>query len=417
MRDNKMSFWKNTVSLYLMNIVKLVFPLLTLPYLTRTLSTDAYGVVTYVRALVVYAQLVIDFGFLLSATKKIVFVAESKEKVGRITGDTLAEKGILAICAMLFFVIAVFLIPVLNQNRIFSLLYLLSVLVTIFMFDFMFRGLEKMHLVAIPYIAAKSITTFLTLMMIHGDGELLLIPALEVMGNVVAVIISFYFVRKLEVRISFSSFHQWLKDLKESFVYFISNFATTVFGALTTVIAGFYLSMSNIAFWGICMQILSAAKAMYNPITNSLYPHMLREKDIKVIKKINVIMIIPMVIGSTIVIFASKTVMQIIGGDKYIAAGNVLRVLLPAFIFSFYSMLYGWPVLGVIGKIKETMTTTIIAAVVQVCGLVILILSNRFSLYGLAISCSFSEIMLFFTRYFVYYKNKGLFKLDFGGVE
>ena len=417
MSSNKILLLKNSISLYLMNIVKLVFPLLTLPYLTRRLSTDAYGVVTYVKALIVYVQLVIDYGFLLSATKKVVIVAEDKEKTGRIAGDTLAEKGILALFAAIFFLIAVFFIPILNQHKVFSLLYLLSALVTIFLFDFMFRGLEKMHLIAVPYIVAKSITTFLTFVMVHGDGDLLKISVLEIVGNMVAVVISFYFVRKLGVRISFSSFHKWLKDLKESFVYFISNFATTVFGALTTVIAGIYLSMSNIAFWGICMQILSAAKSLYNPITNSLYPHMLREKDIKVIKKINVVMIIPMFIGSVIVIFASETVLQIVGGDKYTYAGNVLRVLLSAFIFSFYSMLYGWPVLGVIGKEKETTATTIIAAIVQISGLGIMILSNRFSLYGLAISCSLSEITLFVTRYFIYYKNKGFFKLGSGSIK
>jgi PST family polysaccharide transporter len=400
-----------------MNIVKLVFPLLTLPYLTRTLSIDAYGVVIYVKALIVYVQLIVDNGFLLSATKQIVFVAGDKEKTGRITGDTLVEKGILAIFAVLIFLIAVFFIPILNQNKMFSLLYLLSVLLTIFLFDFMFRGLEKMHLIAIPYIVSKSITTFLTFMMINGDSDLLLIPALEIVGNMVAVIISLFFVRKMKIKLSFSSFYIWIKDLKESFVYFISNFATTIFGSLTTIIAGFNLSMSDVAFWGISMQILSAAKALYNPITNSLFPYMLREKDIKIIKKINIIMLFPMVIGSAIIFFASENVMQIIGGIKYIAAGNVLRVLLPAFIFSFYSMIYGWPVLGAIGKVKETTTTTIIASVVQILGLVFLVLSNRFNLYGLAISCSLSEITLFMTRYFFYYKNKGLFKLDSGGAE
>lgn len=414
-KSNKKLFLKNTVSLYLMNTVKLIFPLITLPYLTRRLSIDAYGVVTYVKALVVYVQIVIDFGFLLSATKKIVFFGEDNDKVGRITGDTLVEKGILAILAVICFVIALIFIPILNNNKTFSVLYLLSVLLTIALFDFMFRGLEKMHLIAIPYIISKSISTFLTFVLIHGDEELLLIPELEILSNIVAAIISLYFVRKLKIKISFSSFHTWVKDLKESFVYFISNFATTIFGALTTVIAGFCLSMSNIAFWGICMQILSAAKALYNPITNSLYPHMLREKDINIVNKINLIMIIPMIIGSAIVIFESETVMKIIGGCKYIEAGNVLRVLLPSFIFSFYSMIYGWPVLGVIGKIKETTTTTIIASIVQICGLAILVLSSRFNLYGLAITCSLSEIILFVARYFIYYRNKGFFKLSLEG--
>ena len=36
---------KNTTMLYIMNITKIILPLVTLPYLTRVLSKDCYGVV------------------------------------------------------------------------------------------------------------------------------------------------------------------------------------------------------------------------------------------------------------------------------------------------------------------------------------------------------------------------------------
>ena len=74
MNTEKKVLFKNTFSLYIMNFAKLIFPLFTLPYLTRVLSTESYGVVTYVKAFVTYIQLVLDFGFLLSATKEIVLV-------------------------------------------------------------------------------------------------------------------------------------------------------------------------------------------------------------------------------------------------------------------------------------------------------------------------------------------------------
>ena len=411
MISDKKSLLSNTVSLYLMNIVKLIFPLLVLPYLTRVLSTEIYGVVTYVKAVNVYIQLIIDFGF-LSATKEIVYANSNMELIGRITGDTIAEKVILGILACLFFSIVSFFIPILGKNLLFSTLYLISVLSTIFLFDFLFRGLEKMHLVAVPYIVAKTITTAFTFILIHDDSNILLIPLLEIIGNITAVTISFYFVKKMQIKITFSSYKKWLSDLKDSCIYFISNFATTIFGALTTLIAGLFLSMTHIAYWGICMQILSAAKALYNPITNSLYPHMLREKDIKFIKKINIIMIIPMVIGSIIVLFGSEKIMQIIGGIKYVESAPVLKILLPAFIFSFYSMLYGWPVLGVIGKIKETTVTTVITSFLQLFGIIILIVGDAFTLINLAVVTSISEIILFVLRFFVYCKNKSLFNLE-----
>ena len=99
MINEKKTLMNNTFSLYAMNIVKLIFPLLTLPYLTRILSTETYGVVTYVKSLIVYVQLFLDFGFLLSATKNIVVAKNNKKKINSIIGNTLFEKIILGVFA------------------------------------------------------------------------------------------------------------------------------------------------------------------------------------------------------------------------------------------------------------------------------------------------------------------------------
>lgn len=410
--ENKKTFINNTIALYAMNIVKLIFPFLTLPYLTRVLSTSGYGVVTYVKAVIVYAQLFIDFGFMLSATKKIVCSDGDKNKIGIITGDTIIEKILLSVIATFIYVILMFIIPIMKANVLFCSLYLLSVLVQIFIFDFLFRGIEKMHLISIPYVVSKSLTTGLTFFLVKSDNDLNAIVALEVIGNFLAAIISCYFVKNIGIKIRFSNAKNLLIDLKESSVYFLSNFATTIFGALTTVVAGLYLNITYVAYWGICMQLLSAAKSLYNPITNSIYPHMIKNKDLKLVKKVNLFMSIPIVIGSIIILFGGDIIMEIIGGPQYRSAGVILKFLLPAFICSFYSMMYGWPVLGSINKAKETTFTTVISAIVQFVCLIVMIISNNFTIILLAISCSISEIALLLTRYRLFLKYKSLFTGD-----
>ena len=51
----------NTIMMYLMTIAKLVVPLISLPYLTRVLSVDCYGTVSFVKSLMSYFQIFIDF--------------------------------------------------------------------------------------------------------------------------------------------------------------------------------------------------------------------------------------------------------------------------------------------------------------------------------------------------------------------
>lgn len=409
MKVDRISFIKNTSSLYILNIVKLLFPLLTLPYLTRVLSLDAYGMVTYVKALIAYVQLVIDFGFMLSATKNIVNACANPSKIGRIVGDTLAEKIFLSIISILIYSILMWQIPIMRENILFSVLYLLATVTNIFIFDFLFRGIEKMHAVAIPYVVSKTIITILTFIVVKDDSSILWIPILEGVGNLVAAVVSYGFLHHYGIKLSFSDLPVWVKDLKESSIYFLSNFATTIFGVFTTVISGFYLQSQEIAFWGIAMQLLSAAKSLYNPIANSLYPHMIRTKDIQSVKKINRIMLVLIIFGVLIVLFFSNQILSIIGGEKYTISADFLKYLLPAFVASFYSMIYGWPVLGAIDKVKETTMTTILASIVQILGLGIFILSDNFSLVTLAICSSMSEVVLWISRYLIYFKNRSLF--------
>lgn len=409
MKVDRISFIKNTSSLYILNIVKLLFPLLTLPYLTRVLSLDAYGMVTYVKALIAYVQLVIDFGFMLSATKNIVNACANPSKIGRIVGDTLAEKIFLSIISILIYSILMWQIPIMRENILFSVLYLLATVTNIFIFDFLFRGIEKMHAVAIPYVVSKTIITVLTFIVVKDDSSILWIPILEGVGNLVAAVVSYGFLHHYGIKLSFSDLPVWVKDLKESSIYFLSNFATTIFGVFTTVISGFYLQSQEIAFWGIAMQLLSAAKSLYNPIANSLYPHMIRTKDIQSVKKINRIMLVLIIFGVLIVLFFSNQILSIIGGEKYTISADFLKYLLPAFVASFYSMIYGWPVLGAIDKVKETTMTTILASIVQILGLGIFILSDNFTLITLAICSSMSEVVLWISRYLIYFKNRSLF--------
>ena len=115
MKGKKKKLAQNTFSLYLMNIVKLIFPLFTLPYLTRVLSTNTYGVVTYVKALIVYVQLILDFGFLLSATKDIVSANGDKKIINAIIGDTIVSKIFLAVIASIIYIVLTLLIPLMRQ--------------------------------------------------------------------------------------------------------------------------------------------------------------------------------------------------------------------------------------------------------------------------------------------------------------
>ncbi|WP_294586795.1 oligosaccharide flippase family protein, partial [uncultured Ruminococcus sp.] len=276
---------KNTVMLYIMNITKIVLPLVTLPYLTRVLSKDCYGVVSYVKAVMQYMQVVVDFGFILSATKDVVNCKEDKKKLSYIIGDTMFAKLILVLVSFVALVIMIYAIPILRRHAFYTILSFVVVAMTCFLMDFLFRGLEEMHIITIRYVLMRSIAALLTFVFVKNDTDMIWIPILDIIGTSVAIILVFFEMRKRDIKICFTGIKSALIKLKESAIFFLSNMATTTFTALNTLLIGIYVDAAQVAEWSVCLQMVSAVMSMYTPITDGIYPHMVKSKDWKLVTK------------------------------------------------------------------------------------------------------------------------------------
>lgn len=391
---------KNTIMLYILNITKLVLPLITLPYLTRILAVESYGVVTYVKSIMSYLQLFIDCGFILSATKDIVRMNGNKKKIGEIVGNVILGKVILSFFSFVILMALVNFIPILRENPLFVLLSFIPVFLTTFLLDFLFRGLEKMEIITFRFLIMKGISTILTFVLVKSDADLLMIPTLDIISSIVAIVWINFTLKKIGIRLRHGTLKKILKNLKNSLSYFVSNIASTAFGVLNTVVVGIFLTKSDVAYWSLVLQLVSAVQAFYTPITDGIYPQMVRDQNLGLIKKILKIYTPIIISGCVFTYIAAPYVLLIIGGEKYVGQASLLRYMIPVLFFSFYSLLFGWPILGSIDKVKENTFTTVVACLIQVLGLVILIISHNFSLITLAILRGVTECSLTLFRGF-----------------
>ncbi len=402
---------KNTVWLYVLTAAKLIFPLLTLPYLTRILSKDCYGVVAYVKSCMVYMQLIVDFGFILSAVKDIVKAQGDSKKIGEIAGHVYLAKGFLAVVILITSFVLSLAIPLLRSYKLYVMLSAVAVALSALLGDFLFRGLEKMHVLSITYTVMQGIATALTFVFIKNDADMLWIPILNIIGTALAVVISWVYIHRFGIRVRILSIkHAWIA-LKESFVFFASQIATTAFTALNTILVGiFIVEESQIAEWSVCLQLVTVVQNLYAPLTNGIYPQMVRERNLKLIKKVHLIFMPIVVAGCVFCFFCAKPILLLVGGEKYKTAYILFRTLIPLMLISFPAMMLGWPTLGAIDKAKQVTISTVVTAVVQVAGLLLLAAIKQFTLINIAVLRSATELLLCSMRFGFVWKNRGLFR-------
>lgn len=400
----------NTTMLYILSITKLILPLITLPYLTRVLSTESYGSVAFIKSIISYMQIVVDFGFMYSGTKDIVNCKGDKDKINRVISSTLLAKLMLACAAFIVFVGVLFAFDKSKNMVLYGILSYVSTFLTIFLCDFFFKGIEKMSVITYRFLITRLTSTVLTFVFIKSDNDILWIPILDIIGVFLAVIFVMFSLKKHNIHFIKVSFKEAFEKIRESFVFFLNTLSTTAFNILNTFLIGVFLSSTETAYWSLVLQLITAIQALYTPITEAAYPRMLHQKDISIIKKILLIYMPIISAGCLLVWFAGEPILFIIAGKKYADAAYLLKYLIPVLFFSFPAMLLGWPTLGALNKTNEITVTTVISATVQVSGLILLVLFNSFTLFGIIIVRNITEIVLCLLRIIVCFKNRNLFK-------
>lgn len=393
---------KNIIWQYGLQVLKYVFPLILVPYLTRVLGTGGYAVYAYVLSFMGIVQTLADFGFMLSGTKQVVDLRDNCEVLSRLLGSIELARLLLAagLCAVVV-VVAQF-IPLLWDNMGYVLIAYVSTVLRALLLDFMFQGFEDMEPLTTRFFAAKVITVGLTLLVVHGPQDLLLVAVADALGGLVALIWSFMTVRtRYGVRVSFGGFRNALAELKRSAVYCVSNIGTTLVSGFTTFVVGIVLTdPTEIAYWSLALTTVSAVQALYSPISSSLYPHVVAHRDLGAVRKMAIMAAPALLVGTVAYCLLSPQVFFLLGGQGYVAGSWVMVALSPVLPLSFYSILIGWPVLGALGKVNELTASTVASGVINAALLLAMALLGRSSLLAICVIRCIAEVALLGTRGF-----------------
>lgn len=411
MEQSKKKFVSNTIYLYILSFAKLVVPLISLPYLTKVLSVDCVGSISFIKSIIAYAQILIDFGFLLSSTKDIVSLIKNKCDIGRAVGNTLYAQFLFSLIAVIVIIVGSFNLDVLEGYELYTIFSLIPVILSIFLFEYVFRAYEEMSKISLRYVIMRLLALVLTLIFVKSDRQILLIPIFDIIASIIAIILVVVQLKKLGVKYDFSFIRikEALVAIKKSCVYFFTNFMSSAFSLLNTLLIGIILTKQDVAFWTVAFQFLTAIQTMYNPIINSVYPLMLKEKNLKVIHQIMLIFMPIILVGSVVVFFLSDWFVTFVFGSSYIYAGTIIKWIIPVILASFPALLYAWPCFSVIDKEKTNTFITVIGALIQVVSVFVLIIADIFTLINLAIVCSVVEVLLAIARVVMVYRYKNRF--------
>ncbi|TFM15510.1 flippase, partial [Escherichia coli] len=190
-----MSLKKNVIYLVLMQAVNYIAPLVLVPYLTRILGVEKYGVLGLAITVSQYLILLTDFGFNFTASRKIAQFKDSKVRVSQIFWTIISAKFLMMIVSFGLIVPFVVFSEKLNPLKWEIFLVSLSVVASVIIPSWLFQGLEKVTVFSGINIFSKILIVPLVFIFVKSKEDLLIACLLQGGVQVFSGIISILYVK------------------------------------------------------------------------------------------------------------------------------------------------------------------------------------------------------------------------------
>lgn len=384
-KSNKKVLIENTISIAITQILTYVMPLISLPYLSRVLGVEKFGLVFWSQACIQYFMLITEYGFNWSASREISIAKNDNKKISEIFNSVMGVKIILIFLCFIILSILILFVPKLHKEWLLFYLTFFMVIGNAIYPVWYFQGIEHMKYITFLKIVSQSIFLILIFVFIKNPENYLYVALLNSLGFMIAGVISIISAQKrFGLKLYLPTWIAVKKEFKNSFEYFTANIANTIYTNTNSFILGIVASPLLVGYYIAAEKIFWAIHMLTSPIATAIYPQISKSKNIKLYKKIFYPTIIAIILISIFVFIFAKQIIVIFYGNEMLEAYKILRIFCITVLFSSISGLIGYPLLGAMGYSKVVNHSLPLAALVHIISLCLLYFLNILDVFSIA---------------------------------
>lgn len=394
------SLLKNTCMLYILLASNYIFGFISIPYLTRVLGPEVYGKIGLATAVTTYFQMLLDFGFILSSTAKVSLSREDSQYVSSLLSAVTTAKIILSLVCLAILGILFVSSSIFRDEWLLYTLYLSYAIVNSLVPDFLYRGIEKMEVVTLRSVAIKALALVLMTLVIRRADQYVFVPLFYLLGAICALIaVAMHLKKRTEYRLVRIERKQVFLELKESFDFFVSRIASTVYTSLSIIVLGaIYPGSPQLGYYTAADRAIAAGRSLSSPVSDSLYPYMVKRKNYRLLVLVALLGTAILTVASVVCAFFSTEICVLLFGAEYAETGPILRTLLPLIPISLLSYLFGFPALVPLGFSRWANISVVIGACFQALALFVLIFTASLNITTLCIIMVIAELVVLALR-------------------
>jgi len=396
---------KNAVSLYLIQFANYILPLILVPYLVRVLGPEYFGLVSFGQGLIAYFNILVDYGFALSATRRISVERGDLVAVSKTASSVWAAKGLFCLLGLCILLLLVQVVPKFHDlNRLFLILYGTVVGSALFPI-WLFQGMEKMVFISLINLSMRLLVVVLVFPLVRNPEHYMLYAALTSLGAIgagfVGMIVALF---KFRLRLTLPSWRDMQTVLKEGWFLFLSTASVSLYTAGNSFILGLLTNSTVVGYYSAAEKLVKGVMNLLGPIREAAYPRFSKlalESKAKALYWVKRMMLLMSGLGlllSITLVLGAPLIVKLLLGAEYGPSVGVLRILAGLPFLVAMSNVLGIQIMLPFGKDRAFMAILFGAGLTNIAFAVLL--APRLQAIGMATAVLISETFVTTSMFF-----------------
>ena len=270
----RQKWFGNLFWLYALQGLNYLVPLAVLPYLLRILGVEHYGLIAFAQAFAQYFIILTDYGFNLSATKRIALLRDDRRQVSIVFWSVLVIKCALLVAGALILAAILITVPRFRADAALYAIAYIAVLGNVLFPVWLFQGMEQMRYISVVSGGARILAALLLFVFVHQQADYAIALAIQSGGFLIAGLAGFC-VALTHFELSFPQLgvNDLQETLRDGWHLFVSNAAGTLYATTNVFLVGLVAGNVQAGYFAAAERLTRSLQGMLGPITQAIYPH------------------------------------------------------------------------------------------------------------------------------------------------
>lgn len=262
---------KNFIYNVIYQILVIILPLVTSPYISRVLGAELVGIYSYTYSVVYYFLIFAMLGISNHGNRMIAASRNDKEKMSTTFWSIYGFQVFTFLIAIVSYII--YVIFGVNDNKLIYSIQLIYILSGLFDISWLFFGLEKFKITVTRNILIKVFTVISIFVFVRTQNDLWKYTLIMVLGTLFSQLYLWFYLKK-EVYFKKIDFKLVVKNIKPILILFVPVLSFSIYKVMDKIMLGNMVGYEQVGYFNNAEKIINIPMGIITALGTVMLPRM-----------------------------------------------------------------------------------------------------------------------------------------------